>query len=97
MKKADAIFQQVQQQMVAFIEQLDTVSSSIHELDESQAVLSDAMTNVSAVAEESLATSEEVASLSTEQLNISEGLVDLSDKLEQLSNSLKDSLSKFKV
>ncbi|AQT84010.1 methyl-accepting chemotaxis protein McpC [Paenibacillus larvae subsp. larvae] len=96
-KKADAIFQQVQQQMVAFIEQLDTVSSSIHELDESQAVLSDAMTNVSAVAEESLATSEEVASLSTEQLNISEGLVDLSDKLEQLSNSLKDSLSKFKV
>lgn len=96
-KEADAIFEQVKQQMVAFIEQLDTVSSSIQELDESQAVLADAMTNVSAVAEESLATSEEVASLSTEQLNISEGLVELSDKLEQLSNSLKDSLSTFKV
>ena len=58
-------------------------------LERSQVVLSEAMSNVSAVAEESSATSEEVASLSNEQTNISEGLVHLSDKLETVSNASK--------
>jgi len=94
-KEASTIFAQVQEDMGGFINQLSTVSDSIVDLDESQNVLSAAMMNVSAVAEESLATSEEVASLSSEQLAISDNLVRLSDKLEQLSNSLKQSLSKF--
>jgi len=94
-KEASIIFAHVQEDMGGFINQLSEVSDSIVELDESQNVLSVAMMNVSAVAEESLATSEEVASLSSEQLTISENLVRLSDKLEQLSNSLKQSLSKF--
>ncbi|MBP1995687.1 methyl-accepting chemotaxis protein [Paenibacillus eucommiae] len=96
-KEADIIFQQVASHMGGFIEQLSAVSDSISTLDQSQMVLSDAMTNVSAVAEESLATSEEVASLSSEQLSISEGLVKLSNKLEELSDSLKTTLSKFRV
>ncbi|TCZ77269.1 methyl-accepting chemotaxis protein [Paenibacillus albiflavus] len=94
-KEASIIFAHVQEDMGGFINQLSEVSDSIVELDESQNVLSVAMMNVSAVAEESLATSEEVASLSSEQLTISDNLVRLSDKLEQLSNSLKQSLSKF--
>ncbi|NEW05151.1 HAMP domain-containing protein [Paenibacillus sp. SYP-B3998] len=96
-KEADLLFKQVQNRMGGFIDQLGSVSQSVQQLEESQFVLSDAMTNVSAVSEESLATSEQVASLSTEQLNISEGLVKLSDKLEQLSVTLQESLSKFKV
>jgi methyl-accepting chemotaxis protein len=96
-KEADTIFKQVTNHMGGFIEQLSAVSDSISTLDQSQVVLSDAMTNVSAVAEQSLATSEEVASLSSEQLSISDGLVKLSDQLEHLSNSLKDTLSKFEV
>ena len=96
-KEADTIFHQVTRHMSGFIEQLSEVSDSIQTLERSQTVLSDAMTNVSAVAEQSLATSEEVASLSAEQLSVSNGLVKLSDKLEKLSNSLKDSLSKFQV
>nr|WP_246315110.1 methyl-accepting chemotaxis protein [Paenibacillus foliorum] len=96
-KEADSIFKQVQTHMGGFIGQLSEVTESISNLDASQIVLSDAMSNVSAVAEESSATSQEVASLSAEQMNISNGLVRLSDKLDQLSNSLKDSLSKFEV
>jgi methyl-accepting chemotaxis protein len=96
-KEADLIFKQVQTHMGGFIGQLSEVTESISQLDASQLVLNDAMSNVSAVAEESSATSQEVASLSSEQLNISSGLVRLSDKLEQLSNSLHDSLSKFDV
>ncbi|TDF97761.1 methyl-accepting chemotaxis protein [Paenibacillus piri] len=96
-KEADSIFKQVQTHMGGFIGQLSEVTESISNLDAAQLVLSDAMSNVSAVAEESSATSQEVASLSSEQMNISDGLVRLSDKLDQLSNSLKDSLSKFEV
>ncbi|SFK68394.1 methyl-accepting chemotaxis protein [Paenibacillus sp. 1_12] len=96
-KEADLIFKEVQNHMGGFIGQLSEVTESISQLDASQLVLNDAMTNVSAVAEESSATSQEVASLSSEQLNISSGLVRLSDKLEQLSNSLQESLSKFDV
>ncbi|WP_192701367.1 methyl-accepting chemotaxis protein [Paenibacillus sp. OAS669] len=96
-KEADSIFKEVHSHMNGFITQLSEVTESIDNLNASQVVLSDAMSNVSAVAEESSATSQEVASLSSEQLNISTGLVRLSDKLEQLSNSLQESLSKFEV
>jgi methyl-accepting chemotaxis protein len=96
-KEADTIFKEVRTHMGGFITQLSNVSDSISELDQSQAVLSEAMTNVSAVAQESLATSEEVSSLSQEQLGISEGLVRLADQLENLSNSLKESLTRFQI
>jgi methyl-accepting chemotaxis protein len=96
-KEADSIFKEVQTHMGGFVQQLTEVTESISQLDASQGVLSDAMSNVSAVAQQSSATSEEVASLSSEQMSISSGLVRLSDKLEELSNSLQDSLSKFRV
>lgn len=91
------IFQSVQQQMGEFALRLGTVTSSIHELNESQTTLSEAMANVSAVAEQSSATSQEVASLSTEQANIGNQLVGLSDKLEGVSVKLKEQLSRFTV
>lgn len=96
-KEANQIFLTVQGQMSQFVENLDLVTNSISQLDESQNVLAVAMTNVSAVAEESSATSEEVASLSTEQLSISDNMVQLSEKLDSVSRELKDSLSQFKI
>lgn len=96
-KEANQIFLTVQSQMSAFVERLEYVTESIGGLGEAQSQLTVAMTNVSAVAQQSSATSEEVASLSTEQLGISEGLVGLSDKLELLSKGLEGSLSRFKV
>ncbi|WP_409348177.1 methyl-accepting chemotaxis protein [Paenibacillus gyeongsangnamensis] len=96
-KEADSIFKQVQTHMGGFIHQLSEVTESISQLESSQLVLTDAMSNVSAVAQQSSATSEEVASLSSEQLSISSGLVRLSDKLEELSSTLQASLSKFQV
>ncbi|CAM4203269.1 methyl-accepting chemotaxis protein [Paenibacillus endophyticus] len=96
-KEANQIFLTVSGQMGQLAERLDLVTDSIGQLDQSQAVLADAMTNVSAVAEESSATSEEVASLSSEQLSISDGMVRLSEKLDTVSRELKDSLSQFKI
>ncbi|WP_347880721.1 methyl-accepting chemotaxis protein [Paenibacillus sp. F411] len=94
-KETNEIFESVQQQMVDFIARLDSVTDSIDGLNQSQVVLSEAMGNVSAVAEESSATSEEVASLSSEQQSVSNQLVDLSEKLENVSNELKETLSRF--
>lgn len=96
-KEANQIFLTVQGQMGDFVGRLDSVTESISKLERSQVVLSEAMSNVSAVAEESSATSEEVASLSTEQNSISEGLVRLSDKLETVSTGLKETLSRFRT
>ncbi|WP_247681510.1 methyl-accepting chemotaxis protein [Paenibacillus sp. Marseille-P2973] len=96
-KETSQIFVSVQEQMGGFIRHLDTVTSSIDELNSSQNVLSEAMGNVSAVAQQSSATSEQVASLSSEQQTVGEQLVQLSNKLENVSNGLKESLSKFTV
>ncbi|GAB6990791.1 methyl-accepting chemotaxis protein [Paenibacillus pini] len=96
-KKADTLFNQVGGQMSQLIHHLVSVNGSILELEESQQTLSEAMLGVSAISEQSLATSEEVASLSNEQLHISNGLVDLSKKLQILSSILKESLSRFSI
>ncbi|MFD2116420.1 methyl-accepting chemotaxis protein [Paenibacillus yanchengensis] len=96
-KEANQIFLSVQGQMGQFVERLETATGSIGELDKAQRVLSDAMTNVSAVAQQSSATAEEVASLSHEQLGISENLVQLSTKLDAVSHGLKDVLQQFKI
>ncbi|MEF2248295.1 MULTISPECIES: methyl-accepting chemotaxis protein [unclassified Paenibacillus] len=96
-KEANQIFLAVRGQMSEFAQSLDVVSSSVIDLNQSQAIVAEAMTNVSAVAEESSATSEEVASLSSEQMNISTGLVQLSEQLDSVSQGLKETLSKFKI
>lgn len=96
-KETDKIFQDVQQKMVMFISQLDEVTESIQQLEQSQNTLAEAITNVSAVSQQSSATSEEVASLSSEQLDVSQGLVSLAEGLEKVSNDLKETLSKFNV
>lgn len=96
-KEANQIFLTVQGQMGQFVQKLELATDSISKLDEAQEVMAEAMTNVSAVAEESSATSEEVASLSSEQLSVSESLVQLSEKLDAVSRELKESLSAFKI
>ncbi|UHA72040.1 methyl-accepting chemotaxis protein [Paenibacillus sp. 481] len=94
-KETDSIFSAVTEQMGGMVGKLSDVTESVERLNHSQAILVEAMSNVSAVAEEASATSEEVASLSTEQLSISNRLVDLSHQLEEVSQQLKATLSKF--
>ena len=96
-KEAESIFQDVQNHMSGFIDQLDSVTESIQQLEQSQFILSGTMSSVSAVSEQSSATSEEVASLCNEQLNVSQGLVLLAERLNSLSSSLKETLSRFTV
>ncbi|TVX94781.1 methyl-accepting chemotaxis protein [Paenibacillus agilis] len=96
-KEADMIFHGVESQMIALFERLDSATSAVNELDESQRIMTEAMSNVSAVAEQSSATSEEVASLSNEQMLVSNRLVELSTELEQVSNDLQERLKQFSI
>ncbi|GGH29317.1 methyl-accepting chemotaxis protein [Paenibacillus segetis] len=96
-KETSQIFVSVQEKMDGFVHYLDAVTIEIEELNDSQGVMSEAMSSVSAVAEQSSATSQEVASLSNEQQVVGEQLVQLSGKLENVSSKLKESLSKFSV
>ncbi|WP_246553400.1 methyl-accepting chemotaxis protein [Paenibacillus tritici] len=96
-KSTSEIFVSVKGQMEDFITSLESVTGAIDSLNHSQGVLSDAMGNVSAVAQQSSATSEEVASLSSEQQNVSDHLVALSGKLQGASTQLESKLSLFKI
>ncbi|MBA9083653.1 methyl-accepting chemotaxis protein [Fontibacillus solani] len=96
-KEAATIFDHVREEMDLFIQHNEVSTTSIKELNQSQLVLSESISNVSAVAEQSSASSEEVASIASEQLNSSEKLVILSDKLADLSESLKESLILFQT
>lgn len=96
-KKADAIFNRVNEHMGEFIERLDSVTDSVQQLEQSQAILAEAMSNVSAVSQQSSATSEEVASLSSEQMEVSRSLVSLAENLESLANTLQRSLDRFRI
>lgn len=96
-KDADTIFNSVRERMIGLVQQADQVTEAIEQLEKAQHVLSDTMSSVSAVSEESSAISEEVASSSASQLHTSETLVQLVEKLESLSGSLTDSLKKFKI
>ncbi|WP_052087731.1 methyl-accepting chemotaxis protein [Paenibacillus wynnii] len=96
-KNTSDIFITVKGQMDHFIDRLESVTTSINGLSHSQSVMSEAMENVSSVAEQSSAASQEVASLSGEQQNVSDHLVELSASLKNASVKLKDRLSKFSV
>lgn len=96
-KDAEGLFTNVRDRMTGLVQQADKVTESIEQLEKAQQVLSDTMSNVSAVSEESSAISEEVASSSASQLATSETLVQLVERLESLSNSLSEELKKFKI
>lgn len=96
-KEALGIFQNVANEMEGFVGDIQSSSASVRELNHSQAILRDFFANVSAVVEQTNASTQEVASMSTEQYKVSEELVQLSNRLETLSATLEESLSVFKV
>lgn len=96
-QETTGIFETVQEQMKEFVTKLGSATQSISELNNVQQSMSEAMSNVSAVAEQSSATSQEVASLSSEQQNVSGQLVTLSSQLETVSVGLKETIARFTI
>ncbi len=93
----DDIFQTVQERQIGFLEHLSVMSEVLRTLEESQTHLTAAMENVSAVSQQSYATSLEVAAQGDIQLEISERLLALSGQMAKLSNGLQRNLAQFKL
>jgi len=96
-KQSNEIFITVNDRMGGFVEQLDSITEAVQQLESTQQTLADAMSSVSAVAEQSSASTEEVAGLSTEQLQVGESLVQLAKRLDEVSNRLRDTLNNFRL
>lgn len=94
-KEAADIFGGVKREMSDFAVELAHSSASIVELDGSQRALVEAIGTVSAVSEQSAASSESVARMTSGQLAVSARLVSLSDELESLSEQLIAQLDVF--
>jgi methyl-accepting chemotaxis protein len=95
--KASSIFHDVKDEMEQFVGRIENSSASVHKLLESEKQLGESITSVSAVAQETSASTEQVASRSSEQFAVSEKLVNLSDQLEKLAENLKKSLVHFQT
>ncbi|WP_379144871.1 hypothetical protein [Paenibacillus sp. sgz500992] len=74
---------------------MSSVTTSIKNLNKSQFTMSDAMGQVSAVAEQSFSTSQEVASVCEYQKEVANKLVELLIELENESTKLKEKLAMF--
>lgn len=95
--KVHRLFGSVQDQMKNLISRSDEVTRSLRHLDETQVMLSSAMSEVSAVSQQSSAASEQVISLYTGQLEIGEKLVELSALMKGASVKLEQQMSRFQV
>ncbi|MFD1848581.1 methyl-accepting chemotaxis protein [Oceanobacillus bengalensis] len=96
-QETDELLNQVGQRMREFTDKIHLVSKSINQLQSSQEVLYESISQVSATAQESSAISEEVTASTEEQANVSSSLVATSSELKKLSEELKDILDKFQM
>ncbi|EFM11221.1 methyl-accepting chemotaxis sensory transducer [Paenibacillus curdlanolyticus YK9] len=94
-KEAADLFGEVKEQMGLFAQELTQSTASVMTLGESQNTLIASIENVSAVSQQSAASSEEVATLTTGQMDVSVKLVTLSDELDSLSGQLLEVLAQF--
>ncbi|OAB36770.1 histidine kinase [Paenibacillus macquariensis subsp. defensor] len=95
--EASGIFENVRGQMDDFLTQINSSTASVKELIDSQQVLTETISSVSAVVQQTTASSEEVASMSSQQYVVSETLVTLANKLQELSDTLEKSLVMFET
>ncbi|USB33675.1 methyl-accepting chemotaxis protein [Paenibacillus sp. YPG26] len=94
-REASSFFTSVREEMEQFYSHIENSSGSVKELSDSQYILGDSISSVSAVVEETSASTQQVASMSSEQFKVSEQLVALSVQLERLAEDLKKSLTGF--
>ncbi|WP_223879915.1 methyl-accepting chemotaxis protein [Paenibacillus spiritus] len=88
-------FADVKAEMEKYMEHLRKSSQAVSDLLVSQQEMGESINSVSAVVQQTAASTEEVASMSSQQFRISEQLVRLSGLLEKLAASLQDSLISF--
>lgn len=93
--QTDEIFTQVNNDMELFMEELAKTSDSLSGFLNTQQLLAESMHNVSAVSEQSLASSTHVAEMTQKQTDASNETVGYAKQLDELSKQLKEILKQF--
>ncbi|MNC52061.1 hypothetical protein D3C75_1013850 [compost metagenome] len=94
-RESSMIFERVRAEMEEFLGMINRSTASVGELEMFQRQFGESMASVTAVVQQTSASTQEVASMSSQQFIVSEELVALSAKLEELAESLKQSLVSF--
>lgn len=93
-KTRDA-FNEISEAVDALYNQLLEVRKGISVLDEFKQKLYDSISNISSVAEETVASTQEITTLMFSQVNSSEILVQLSESFDQLIKNLDETINRF--
>lgn len=96
-KGTDEAFQSIRVQMDEAQSQLTSVMNTLSLVQQFEQRMSDAIQNISAVAQQSAAATEEVAALAKDQESSSDHLVTQSHSLGEIVQTLEEELAQFKV
>lgn len=93
----DEAFHSIREQMDEAQSQLTSVMNTLSLVQQFEQKMSDAIQNISAVAEESAAATEQVAALAKDQESSSDHLVTQSHSLAEVVDTLEEELAQFRV
>ncbi|MCY6370233.1 methyl-accepting chemotaxis protein [Clostridium ganghwense] len=89
------IFNQTSESLKKLVDKIDKVNEYAEDMEESKNEIINAMTNVSAVTEETSASTEEVAASTEEQLAAMEEVASHAQTVNELGDELKNKIDKF--
>lgn len=93
--KTNEAFVSISNSVDELFTQLLEVKKGINILNEFKQILSDSITNIAAVAQETAASTQEITSLMFSQMNSSEILVQLSESFDSVIANLENAINKF--
>lgn len=95
--EASITFGKIFDSLKATLGEIEAVAKSAHQMAESNKAVTDAITTIAAISEESMASTEEVSATTEEQSASVEQLSVLADGLAQIANDLKQSVAAFNL
>jgi methyl-accepting chemotaxis protein len=96
-EKTDSVFQEVQEGINQFVNDLNTISNKTALLDNARKDTITVVNNLSAIAEENAASTEETASSIEEVHSLIENVSNSASQLNTIASELKASISVFKM
>jgi methyl-accepting chemotaxis protein len=94
---ADHTFKTIFTSMDKIIENMDKMTQSVTNIMNSKAIVLDSMQSISAVSEESAATSGEISESTSKQMKAAAELAEYADILQSMSDDLEKAISIFKI
>jgi methyl-accepting chemotaxis protein len=96
-KDTDKTFKTIFTAMDKIISSIENMNSSVSRIMKSKEIVLDSMQNISAVSEQSAATSEEIFESTTKQIDASHELAEYAETLQSMSDEMDKAISIFKV